>query len=236
MRLGGMTWQEVPERPLVLVPVGSTEQHGPHLPLDTDGVIAAAVAHAAARALGGAVVVAPTVAYGASGEHADFPGTVSIGHDALGLQLVELMRSFAAWAGRVVVVNGHGGNVQTLATVVPLLVGERHRVSWLPCAVNGGDAHAGRTETSLMLHLAPSTVRLELSSPGNATAIAALLPELTRSGVRAVSPNGVLGDPTGASAREGALLFEAVVDGVIRRLGAEQGNERGMLRDAAVTS
>src|SRR5215204_2153898 len=88
---------------LVLVPVGSVEQHGPHLPLDTDTRIAAAVA---ARAATGALLVAPPVAYGASGEHEGFAGTVSIGHEALRLLLVELGRSASRWAARLVFVNG----------------------------------------------------------------------------------------------------------------------------------
>lgn len=240
VRLGDMAWPEVGGRPLVLVPLGSTEQHGPHLPLDTDSVIATAVAHATAHAVASAnhpdVLVAPTLAYGASGEHADFAGTVSIGHEALHLQLMELVRSLALWAGRVVIVNGHGGNVPTLASVVPKLVAERHPVAWSPCAVAGGDAHAGRTETSLMLHLAPGRVVLERARVGNTATLSELLPDLSALGVRALAPNGVLGDPTGASAEEGARLFESIVVSVCRRLTLENSDRHGMLREPAVIS
>ena len=89
--------------PVLIVPVGSTEQHGPHLPLDTDTRIASAVAGAAATRLaagadGRQFMVAPAVAYGASGEHQGFPGTVSIGSAALELVLLEFGRSVSDWA------------------------------------------------------------------------------------------------------------------------------------------
>ena len=214
-------WPELGEPALVLVPLGSTEQHGPHLPFDTDAVIAAAVARGVAERLRAAsvdVVVAPALPYGASGEHQDFPGTTSIGEEALGLVVVELARSLRAWAPRVVFVNGHGGNVRALTDAVAQLAEEGHDVSWVPCGVAGGDAHAGRTETSVMLHLAPASVALDLAAPGNATRIDELMPALRRRGVRELAPNGVLGDPTGASAAEGARLLAAMADAAWARL------------------
>ena len=226
--LAAHVWPDIPDGPLILVPAGSTEQHGPHLPLDTDSIIATAVATAAAAALngdpsrddGGAVLVAPTLNYGASGEHQGFPGTVSIGHDALSLVLIELVRSLSTWAGRIVVVNGHGGNVPTVAATVSRMRGEGHDVAWVPCVIADGDAHAGRTETSLLLHLAPTSVDLARARPGNSEPIAGLLPRLAADGVRAVSESGVLGDPTGASAEEGAAILAAMADEVCRRIRA----------------
>jgi len=213
--LGEAPWTELPERPLVLVPVGSTEQHGPHLPLNTDTLIATAVARTLADDLGG--YVAPAVSIGASGEHQDFPGVLSIGTEALRLVLVELVRSLSLWAGRVVLVNGHGGNLDAVTGAVGQLLDEGHRITWVPCTVEG-DAHAGHTETSLLLHLAPWLVRPHRAQPGNTRPIAELLPELVTSGVRRVSPNGVLGDPTGATAAEGAALFEQMVETARRGL------------------
>jgi len=230
-----MCWPEVPRRPVVLVPLGSFEQHGPHLPLDTDTVIASAVAHGAAElaasnsGTGPGAVVAPALAYGASGEHQHFPGTVSIGQEALGTVLVEMVRSLAVWAGRVVFVNGHGGNVDALARAVTQLMGEGHRVAWVHCRFDGADAHAGRTETSLMLHLAPERVRLDRAERGNTAPVQELMPALTAGGVQSVSPNGVLGDPAGASAAEGSELLQSAVQDVLRRL-AGTPDSRGILQ------
>jgi mycofactocin precursor peptide peptidase len=208
----------------VLVPVGSTEQHGPHLPLATDTAVAVAVA---SRVPG--VLVAPAVAYGASGEHEGFAGTVSIGHAALRLLLVELGRSAARWAGRTVFVNGHGGNVATLADAVALLRYEGRDAAWFACVPPGAvDAHAGRTETSLVLALDPARVGPGAAA-GNPTPLAALLPALRAGGVAAVSPNGVLGDPAGASAAEGERALAgmaAALTGALARWAPDPGSGR----------
>ncbi len=201
--LDGATWPELPQGPLLAVPLGSLEQHGPHLPLATDTVVAQAVLRAARLD----AVVAPALAYGASGEHEGFPGTVSLGTDALTTVLVEYGRSACRWAGRLLVVNGHGGNLDALRSAVPLLRAEGRDAAWFPCGVPGGDAHAGRTETSLLSHVEPAAVRVDRSVPGVTTPIGELLPRLRAEGVRAVSPTGVLGDPAGASAEEGARLL-----------------------------
>lgn len=216
--LSSATSPELPVAPTVLVPVGSTEQHGPHLPLDTDTVIATAVATGAAAVLaerGHRVVVAPAVGYGSSGEHQDFAGTSSIGTYVLHLVLVELTRSMRTWAQRVVFVNGHGGNVAALRNAVRQLVEEGHDVAWVPCATEDVDLHAGRYETSLMLHLRPDDVRLELAEAGNTAPLTELLPEMLVGGVKSVSANGVLGDPAGASAAEGRAGIERMVGDVV---------------------
>ena len=85
-------------------------------------------------------------------------------------------------------------------------------------SVPGGDAHAGRTETSLLLHLEPSIVRVELAQAGATEPLAQLLPVMRAGGVRAVSSNGVLGDPNGASAEEGADLFATLVADLVARV------------------
>ncbi|RFU20131.1 mycofactocin biosynthesis peptidyl-dipeptidase MftE [Geodermatophilus marinus] len=211
--LAGAVWPELPERPLLLVPLGAVEQHGHHLPLATDTTVACAVAEAAVDDLP-AALLAPPLAYGASGEHEEFPGTVSIGTEALAGLLVEYGRSACRWAGRLLVVNGHGGNLDALRAAVPLLRSEGRDVAWFPCAVAGADPHAGRTETALMLHVEPGSVRLERAVAGETAPLDEVLPRLREEGVRAVSPTGVLGDPDGASAEEGAALL----DGLAARL------------------
>lgn len=207
--LAAARWPELPAAPTLLVPLGSVEQHGHHLPLSTDTSIARAAAESAVGALDGALL-APALAYGASGEHEGFPGTVSIGTEALRRLLVEYGRSACRWAARLLIVNGHGGNLDALRSAVPLLRAEGRDVAWFPCAVPGGDAHAGRTETSLMLHVEPERVLGDRALPGVTTPIGELLPRLRAEGVRAVSPTGVLGDPSGASAEKGADMLGAL--------------------------
>lgn len=212
---------------LVLVPLGSLEQHGPHLPMDTDTVIATAVAQRVAARLDEEVVVAPALAYGASGEHQDFAGTTSIGTTVLHQAVLELTRSLRTWARRVVFVNGHGGNLAALNSAVGRLLDEGHEVSWIGCAVPGADAHAGRTETSLMLALRPESVRLDQAVPGNTTPLAELMPRLLTAGVAGVCDNGILGDPTGASADEGRQLLAAMTERIVEAIRAEDARVRG---------
>jgi mycofactocin precursor peptide peptidase len=214
MSLGDLSWPEVAataDSTLLVVPLGSTEQHGPHLPLSTDADIAVALA----RRLGatrGDVRVAPVLPYGASGEHAGFAGTLSVGQDALEQVVTELVRSADAFAG-VVLVSAHGGNAGPLARAVTTLTAEGRRVlAWSPRLGGwpGADAHAGRTETSLLLALAPASVRPEVAAPGNTRPLEQLAAALRSGGVAAVSPNGVLGDPTGATAAEGRRILDAM--------------------------
>ena len=279
--LGDLSWPEA-ERlaaagAMLAVPVGSTEQHGPHLPLSTDTDVAVALA-ARLAARRGDVVVAPPVGYGSSGEHAGFAGTLSIGQEALELMLLELGRSAAGTFGQILVVCAHGGNREPAARAVARLCAEStDALLWMtggvlaggtgsgdagagarsdgagagisPACMPGGwrgrrqpprrsigvavairslrlngrrpvsgsrlpvapaDAHAGRTETAIQLALDPGRVRMALAEPGNPAPVAELMPLLRAAGVRAASRNGVLGDPAGASATEGAALLEAL--------------------------
>ena len=227
LSLARLRWTDLAagEPPLVLVPVGSLEQHGPALGLATDAVVAVQVAGLAATRLHEAadgaepdVVVAPVVAYGASGEHEGFPGTISIGHEALALLLVELGRSACGWARGVVFVNGHGGNVATLVEAVAQLREEGRAVAWTACRADGADAHAGLTETSLMMRVAPRLVHAGDLEVGRTEPVAELMPLLRQGGVRAVSPNGVLGDPRGADARHGDRVLEEMVGRLVEEL------------------
>lgn len=211
--LGSLRWPEVAPGSLLAVPLGSCEQHGPHLPFDTDTRIAVAFAELLAGSADD-VLVAPPVAIGASGEHQAFPGTLSIGTIALEAVLVELVRSALPPIGSstpapfrgVVLVNGHGGNVEATRRAETLLAAEGRAVLvWHP-SVPGGDSHAGRTETSMLLHLCPDVVRMELAEPGATARWRDLHDAVVAEGLAAVTPNGVLGDPTGATSAEGAVI------------------------------
>lgn len=229
MKLGDSTWPEVDgiarrgsddqaPAPIVMVPVGSTEQHGPHLPLATDTIIAEELAGRAVRHTDG-LMIGPTISVSASGEHAGFPGTLSIGSEVLSSVIVELVRS-ADWAAGVVLVNGHGGNHESIVAAVATLTAEGRRVlSWWPSwpqRLDGGpaDLHAGRIETSMMLAIDPGLVRLERAAPGADVTIE----ELRAKGVRSVSSNGVLGDPDGASGGEGERFITAFVEDLVHQI------------------
>ena len=200
-----MTWTEIDD-PIVVVPVGSCEQHGPHLPLRTDTLIATALA----RDLVGRrtdCVLAPPLTITASDEHGGFAGTLSIGTEAMADVVVALARS-AGWASGVVFVNGHGGNVTAMERAARVFDDEdREVLIWWP-RTPGGDPHAGRTETSLMLALAPGEVRFDRTVAGPVPA----LDDLVRDGVLPWSGTGVLGDPTGATADDGAAIFTRLAD------------------------
>jgi mycofactocin system creatininase family protein len=194
---------------ILAVPVGSTEQHGPHLPLSTDTDVAVALATRLAEARDD-VLIAPPIAYGSSGEHAGFAGTLSIGQEALELLLVELGRSACETFARVLLVSAHGGNHGPVNRAVARLRAESrdvraHMPRW------AGEPHAGRTETAMLLALTPDRVLMDRAEPGDARSLGELLPALRAGGVRAVAPNGVLGDPVGATAAEGAALLDELV-------------------------
>jgi mycofactocin system creatininase family protein len=213
--LAEQSWTDlVGRKPLVVLPLGSCEQHGPHLPLETDMAIAATVARNAVPELARVtdVLLAPQQDYAASGEHEGFPGTVSIGCEALHLLLIELGRSVMRWCGRLLIVNGHGGNHPTLISAITQLRAENRDVAWWACGVPGGDAHAGRSETGIMMALDPRTVRAERATAGRTEPIAKLMRALESRSVRQISPNGVLGDPAGASAAEGERAVREMTD------------------------
>jgi creatinine amidohydrolase len=212
--LATATWPEVDASPrrLLLLPLGSTEQHGPHLPLSTDTILPARLARRVHEELP-EVGLAPTMPYGASGEHAHLPRTLYNGTEALFLVLVEFVRHAAGSWRHVLVVNGHGGNAPALRRAVELTRYEGRSLHVHHAASGGAraDAHAGYRETSLMLHLQPELVRPQLAAIGNTAPLAELLPLMAAGGVRAVSPNGVLGDPTGADAGAGRRIFDEML-------------------------
>ena len=204
------TWPEVPRNACVVIPVGSFEQHGPHLPLDTDTQIAAHLCTTAAHGIN-SVVIAPPLSITASGEHAGFPGTMSIGTEALTTVIVELVRS-CDWAMGVILVHGHGGNLAAVQRATALLHSEQRNIaSWWP-RIQGADAHAGHTETSLMLAIDPQLVRLDKVDIGNVQPMSELQHDLQTQGVKAVSENGILGNASTATAEHGEEMLTALTN------------------------
>jgi creatinine amidohydrolase len=209
------TWSQVASRQstILLLPLGSCEQHGPHLPLDTDTQIAQ---HLCAQAAlqNDRILIAPSLSITASGEHAGFPGTLSIGTDALTQVLIEIVRS-ADWCSGVVFVNGHGGNTDAVNAAVRTLKSEQRKVAaWWP-HIEHGDAHAGASETSMMLAIDPSRVNMAKAEAGSTKPIGEISAQLRSGGVRAVSANGVLGDPTTATSQHGHNLLSQLTHDLV---------------------
>ena len=225
-RLADATSAEIAGARLVLVPVGSVEQHGPHLPIDTDTVIAVAVARGVAAELG--AWVAPPISYGSSGEHQSYAGTSSVGTEALTHLAVELTRSMRTWAERVVLVNAHGGNVAGLTA------SGRDRVGAVPDGV-------GRPARGFHRDLADAAPASRLGAPRprrgrQHPAVERDPPAMMAGGVAAVSPNGVLGDPAARERRRGERVLKAMVAEIVEDPCRERGGrEPGVARVALVT-
>jgi creatinine amidohydrolase len=135
-----------------------------------------------------------------------------------------------------VFVNAHGGNIAALAKATFEMGTEGHDVAWVPCATEGVDLHAGITETSLMLMIRPASVRLDRAAPGDTRPLAEILPQMMADGVAAVSSNGVLGDPTGATAEHGADVLRTMVDDVVHRITSGSTDAHGRLTLASASA
>ena len=160
----------------------------------------------------------PTIGVTASDEHNGFAGTLSIGTNALSDAVVSIARS-ASWARGICIVNGHGGNSDALKLVHSALDYEniRHSIWSLPY-YEGADMHAGHTETSLMLHLAPDTVRMDLAEVGAVGDSEMLIERMRAGGIKEVSSNGVVGDPTNATAAHGTTMLSFYADHLTKLL------------------
>ena len=202
---GNRRTRDQEESPYLIVPIGSWEQHGPHLPPDTDARIARELSQRLITVVNGrrSCVLGPTVTISASGEHQGFANTLSIGTDVTSQVLIEICRS-ASWTSGVVMVNGHGGNSDAIDRARAVLEAEsRSALFWSPPLEDVRDSHAGRVETSVMLAIAPHEVRVDSIEAGIVEPLPSLIGRLRASGVRSVSANGVLGDPRSADADTG---------------------------------
>ena len=211
--LSRMAWPRVSGNDL-LIPLGSTEQHGPHLPFSTDSVIAEALGTAVVEALGD-LTLAPCLPYGASGEHQAFPGTLSLGTEVTAAVLTELLRSARLSFSGVVLLSAHGGNAEALAKAAKLAAyeGDEVLVTWPK--IPGADLHAGDSETSIMLLLHPELVDTTALEAGNTDSAADLHAGLASGALKALSDNGILGDARTATAQRGRDYFDTAVSSVL---------------------
>lgn len=215
---------------VALVPLGATEQHGPHLPFATDTWIGDALALRLGARLPEAVAC-PTLAFGCSSEHAAFPGTLDLRSETLAAVVRDVVRSLArsGFAGAFVF-SAHGGNYAALAAMLPELgaaaapmpvaaftdlaavAATLARVAeglGVPAAAAG--QHAGEAETSILLALRPESVRVAAFAPGHTESVAD--PQaLFYPSLRDHAPSGVVGDPRGASATHAEAYLDAWVD------------------------
>lgn len=243
LHLEQLTWPEVQEAlaagwTRVLLPVGAVEQHGHHLPLAVDAERGTATGEAIAGELG-QCLVAPTIRVGCSDHHMGFPGTLSIRPETLEHLCVDYVSSLSAHGfDTILLFPSHGGNFAPLKEMLPRLrsaAAPGARVVaytdlsgfleiWRDAITRaGGDpsgvgGHAGLAETSEMLEIRPDLVRMDRALAGvPGPPSQEVLVRVFRDGFRAVTPVGVLGDPTGAS----ALLGRACLDAVARTVAEE---------------
>ena len=236
LELERMTWPEVRAaldagRTTVVFACGAVEQHGPHLPLFTDAEHGSELSRRVAIALGDALV-APTVRVGCSEHHMAFPGTISLEESTFAAVLRDYVRSLARHGfRRICVIPSHGGNFAPVARALPVLreaAGEHAHVvaftdlaavidAWVGVAGELGIAervvgHADVAESSVMLALHPDLVHTEAAEAGHP---GPLTPELAQRlfthGMRAIAPNGILGDARGLSAELGERCIAELV-------------------------
>jgi creatinine amidohydrolase len=219
---------------IIVLPLGAIEQHGPHLPLSTDFVVADAAAGAAVHKVGADVDawLLPTLPYTKSNEHAWSPGTMWLSANTLMSVLDDIGRSIASTsARRVLFINGHGGNsalVQVMNRELRLKYGLQTFLAHphIPADQGGTSAaselgmgiHGGLDETSVMLHLKPELVDMSLAVRRVPEALAKN--EHVRFGGKVAFgwlsndffPDGHIGDPTGATAEIGERMFNSAVE------------------------
>jgi creatinine amidohydrolase len=229
---------------LVLVPLGAVEQHGPHLPVDTDVSIAWALAREVARRLG-STVVAPPIWWGYSSSHMSFPSTISLRPQTLLALLEDVCGSIASHGfTKIAIVSSHATNrpfgqivVREFAARHGLVILYMHYVDFCRKAFAdgrvsaiGGEMHGGEFETALQLHLNSHLVRMERATtdmvdPKRHFGISSAGRDLVDLGNVALGydigklfPTGVMGDATVATAELGAEIFETAVTGLAQAL------------------
>jgi len=239
-RYNRFTWKEmrevVQQKRVAILPTGSTEQHGPHLPLDVDQFLCETVCLEAGRRAPESMVVLPTIAYGLNLHHIDFPGTIHIEPDVFIAFCLNVTKSLAYHGfEKILIVNGHGSNSCMVDLAARKTVLETNSLcgalNYFSLAnevfesVRESDtvAHADELETSLYLHLAPERVEMENAvAGGDVEGTYASSDSLGKYPVRfhdywgRWTKTGVHGDPTKATKEKGKVIFEACVDGLVK--------------------
>lgn len=231
---GEMSWPEATEyltrMDLALLPVGATEQHGPHLPVDTDAFDADYLARRVAGACPSPKpFVLPLLPYGVSYHHTDFKGTLSISNNTLSQMVYEIGMSAAANGIRkLVIINGHGGNAPALNYAAQMInrdarifvcvdSGETSDVDIDRLSVTENDVHAGEIETSTGLATRPHLVRMDRATREVPAFSSRYLDFSSKRGVswyaytHKISASGVMGDPSRASAEKGRQIWDIMV-------------------------
>ena len=219
----------------VIFAVGSTEQHGPHLPLRTDEWAGEVIANQVAEKLG-KTLQAPTIRPGCSEAHMGFPGTLTISHSTLQALVTDYCDSLARQKFKtIIIVPSHGGNFQPIADVVPAIQKKNKTTKiiaytdldrnlrafkkvWDSMKVDQGAAgiHAGETETSIMLYIDETNVALKKIAKGYDKPLEAKdLSMIYEKGTKAISQSGVLGNPTMAKKEKGGKYLAAYVNDVV---------------------
>jgi creatinine amidohydrolase/Fe(II)-dependent formamide hydrolase-like protein/7-cyano-7-deazaguanine synthase in queuosine biosynthesis len=231
---GELTWPEAEKRfkqvDIALLPVGSVEQHGPHLPLDTDAFDADYLAKRVAAACSNPKpLVLPTIPYGVSYHHSGFKGTVSISNDTLSRLVYEIGMS-AAQNGikKLLIINAHGGNSPALDYAAQMInrdakifacvdTGETSDVDVNKLIQTPNDVHAGELETSTSLAVRPHLVRMDKAGKSIPAFSSRYLNFSSKRAVswyartRKISSTGVMGDPTKATAEKGKKIWELMI-------------------------
>ncbi len=238
-RYNRLTWQDmndaIRENRVVVLPTGSTEQHGPHLPLDVDSFLVESVCLEAARRAAGRALVLPPVCYGLNMHHIDFPGTIHIEPETFVAFCLNITKSLAYHGFRkILIVNGHGSNTPLVDLVARKTVLATKSicaaVSYFALCLDAFEkvretetiAHADEIETSLYLHLAPERVRMDRAVAGNDVHGRYVSSDSTSEFPARFSDYwgrwtkvGVHGDPTKATAEKGRIVFEAAVSRLV---------------------
>jgi len=231
---GELTWPDAAGRlkevDVALLPVGAIEQHGPHLPLDTDAFDADYLARRVADACSDPKpMVLPTVYYGVSYHHDSFQGTISISNDTLARLIYEIGTSVAGnGINKLVILNGHGGNSPALNHAAQMInrdahifvcvdTGETSDVDIDNLVETPNDVHAGEIETSTTLAVRPHLVKMDQAIKSVPEFSSRYLDFTSKRGVlwyahtRRISNTGVMGDPTIASAEKGQKIWELMI-------------------------